>query len=190
MLVEHHNLVAHSEESPAIIPRAVMNAALNENQINLCHLNIQSLCARQLSKFEEFKLLFKSSKIDLICVSETWLTDSVPDSVISVDGYKLLRNDRNYCRGGGLCIYYKSDLSCQIISASILSADSDEMDRTEYLFVEVRINNDKFLLGLFYSPPNSDCSYMLEEKLSEISLNYTSVILTGDFNTDLLKTCS
>lgn len=189
MAVDLFNPLARPNESFSIIPRAVMNAALLENKINICHLNIQSLCARQLSKFEEFKNVFIGSKLDLICLSETWLTDSVSDNIISMDGYKLLRNDRKYSRGGGLCVYYKSDLNCKIIAASDLYADPIPMDRTEYLFVEVRINDDKFLVGTFYSPPDSDCSSMLEEKLSELSLNYTSTILTGDFNTDLLKFC-
>lgn len=71
------------------IPRAVMNAALSNNNMNICHINIQSLCARQMSKFSEFKDCFENSKIDIICLTESWLSDSVPDDIISIEGYKL-----------------------------------------------------------------------------------------------------
>lgn len=67
------------------IPRVVMSCALDSKYLNVCHVNIQSLCARQLSKFVEFKLCFYSSNIDIICSSETWLTDNIPDSLIEIE---------------------------------------------------------------------------------------------------------
>lgn len=92
------------------IPRTVMNCALVSLKLNICHANIQSLCARQLSKLNEFKMCFLDSKLDIICVTETWLTENVSHDLISVDGYNLVRSDRNYSRGGGICVYLKKDL--------------------------------------------------------------------------------
>lgn len=153
-----------------------MNVALLGDRINMCHLNVQSLCARQMSKFNELKSCFIDSKLDLICLSETWLNDSISDNMIEIDGYKLLRNHRNYSRGGALCIYYKSDLGCKFISASDLSVGIGDMDRTDCLFAEFRVDNHKILLGVVYSPPGCDCSNIIDRKLSELSLQYTNVI--------------
>lgn len=86
------------------IPRVVMNCALDSDYLNICHANIQSICARELSKFEEFKLCFHNSKVDVICLRESWLTDNIPDSLIEIEGYNIVRNDRIYSRGGG-CLY-------------------------------------------------------------------------------------
>lgn len=89
----HTNEIARANVRSAVIPRAVINAALRSDCINLCHINIQSLCARQMSKFDEFKMCFTDSKVDIICVSETWLTTDISDSMVALDAqYKRLRN--------------------------------------------------------------------------------------------------
>ena len=45
----------------------------------------------------------------IICLTETWLDPSVSDSFVEIEGFHLIRHDRNEqsgkSRGGGLCIY-------------------------------------------------------------------------------------
>lgn len=178
---------ARTNNGISYIPRAVMHSALDNNNINLCHVNIQSLCARQMSKFNEFKMCFTNSKIDIICLTETWLSEDIPNELVAVDGYKLYRNDRRYSRGGGICIYCKNDLMCKVISVSELFVGVGSCDCTEFLFAEICFNGEKFLLGVFYNPPRGDCAEKIEQKLEELSLHYHNVILIGDFNTDLNK---
>lgn len=190
MPVDEASNVARTQGSIAVIPRVVMNIVLRDDCLNLCHLNAQSLCARQLSKFEEFKNCFTESKVDIVCVTETWLNDNVNDTSIQVDGYTILRHDRKTGRGGGICVYHKMDIDCRIISGSNLLAGQPDGDRTEYLFIEVRANGEKFLLGVIYSPPEEDCSNILEQRLAEMSLGYKNIVLIGDFNTNLNKICS
>lgn len=43
--------------------------------------------------------------LDVLCVTETWLTPSVPDKFISLVGFDLIRNDRPDKRGGGTCVF-------------------------------------------------------------------------------------
>lgn len=180
--------IARTGQGIADIPRAVMNVALLDDCLNVCHMNVQSLCARQLSKFNEFKQCFVNSKVDIICLSETWLNENINDNMIAVDGYRVLRNDRKHSRGGGICIYHKQDLDCRVIAVSDSLTEVEDSNRTEYMFIEVRVNNTKFLLGAFYSPPRVECSGLLDQILSELSLSYSNVILLGDFNTDMSKT--
>lgn len=172
------------------IPRVVMSCALDSKYLNVCHVNIQSLCARQLSKFEEFKLCFHNSAIDIICLSETWLTDNIPDSLIEIEGYNMVRNDRIYSRGGGVCIYYKSFIKCRLLSASEIILGDGDTCRTEFIFVEIMHHSNKFLLGVCYNPPGTDCSGVMFNKLADLSLQYENVLLLGDFNTNWNKTDS
>lgn len=50
----------------ACIPRVVMNCALLSDTLNICHLNFQSICARQLSKFNELKSCIMNSKLEFL----------------------------------------------------------------------------------------------------------------------------
>lgn len=176
---------APANTSIACIPRVVMNCALPSDKLNICHINIQSLCARNLSKFNELKLVVLDSKLDIVCISETWLTENISDEVIAIEGFNLIRNDRLYSQGGGICIYYKKYLKCKILSHSNFSNILGNENRTEFMFVEVQHRNSKFLLGTVYNPPRNDCSEILYNQLDVLSLSYTNMVLVGDFNTDL-----
>lgn len=166
------------------IPRAVMHAALPNETLNICHANVQSLCARQLNKFNEFQMCFENSKIDIICITETWLNDNISNEVVAVEGYKLYRHDRSNNRGGGICIYCKNNLHCRVIAVNEMTEEFND-NRTEFLFIEISLNYSKFLLGVFYNPPRNDCSELLEQKMTELCLRYENVVLVGDFNTDM-----
>ena len=50
---------------------------------------------------EEISQLLLITKLDLLCICETWLDDTIQDSEIHVDGFSVVRKDRN--RHGGGC---------------------------------------------------------------------------------------
>lgn len=58
--------------------------------LKIVHLNAQSLN----NKIDEFRYIFISSMVDIICVSETWFHSRVQDSIYSLPGYTLYRADR------------------------------------------------------------------------------------------------
>lgn len=169
------------------IPRIVMNAALTNEFLNICHVNVQSLIARNFTKFHELKQTFVDSKIDIICFTETWLNSTISDRMISIDGYKLVRNDRNR-QGGGVCMYMRNNLSYKVVSMS--SSSSNDFSGTEYLNVEIKVGYDKVLLGVVYNPPNTDCTDVLNDILENSTINYECSFFVGDFNTDLLRSSS
>lgn len=70
----------------------------------------------------------------------------------------------------------KNDLSCKILSASELFVGVDAASRTEFMFLEICYNADKFLLGVLYNPPREDCAEKLEQKLFEHSLRYQNIV--------------
>lgn len=64
------------------------------------------------------------------------------------------------------------------------------MSRTEFMFLEIMHNYDKFLLCVCYNPPGTDCSELLFDKLGDLSLQYRNDLFLGDFNTNWNKTDS
>ena len=73
-------------------------------------------------------------KHDFICLSETCLDSSTPDSLLEIDGYNLIRADHpDNIKRGGVCIYYKESLPVRVSSLRYLK---------EALLLEMIDNNN------------------------------------------------
>lgn len=70
---------------------------------NIAHINIRSL----LAGFEYFIDVVLKNSFDIVCMSETWLTNGLPSHIVDVPGYTLYREDRQDRRGEGVGIYVK-----------------------------------------------------------------------------------
>lgn len=170
------------------IPRAVLNAALFHDKLNLCHGNAQSLCARNSTKLDEVRNVLSDSKVEIACFTESWLSSRNSDRSIQIPGFSVVRNDRVYKRGGGIAVYYREHLICSKIFGTVLTTESQ--DKTECLALEFRIGGQKILLMTIYNPPENDCSSFLAEKLADFAVRYENIFLIGDFNTDMLHPSS
>ena len=96
--------------------------------------------------------MLDTSKIDILCLSESWLTDNVMNSEIEVPGYKTIRKDRTKKKGGGLLIYVKSYISAELISSDNINTQDD----LEMIWVQVKIKfTMPIVLGLLYKPPKT-----------------------------------
>jgi len=73
--------------------------------LGFLHIYSRSL----LSKIDQLKLWTHSSNPDILVVTESWLKKSVPDSVVDIIGYNVIRQDRSY-KGGGVAIFVKEHL--------------------------------------------------------------------------------
>lgn len=52
---------------------------------------------------DSLELMLNDVKPDIINLNETWLNERLPNDLIKLDGYDLIRLDRaTNCRGGGL----------------------------------------------------------------------------------------
>ena len=60
-----------------------------------------------LPKVDELEAVAQINKADL-CITETWLNTSIPDSAVSLANYLIFRNDCLSSSGGGVCIYVNS----------------------------------------------------------------------------------
>lgn len=143
--------------------------------LKIAHINAQSL----LNKIDEFRFIFITSDIDVVCVSETWFKKDMPDELVTLNGYNLYRADRQ-TRAGGVAIYVKNTIYCKIVHVS----PSD--DPMEYIFLSLGCQNNNILVGTVYRPNNSICFNNLVETVREISLSFRHIIIAGDFNSNLL----
>ena len=66
-----------------------------------------------LPKVDELEAVSQINEADFICITETWLNSSIPDSAVSLANYLIFRNDRSSSSGGGVCIYVNSKILCR-----------------------------------------------------------------------------
>ena len=60
------------------------------------------------------KLICSDTTPDIVCIVETWLHDSISDSELTINGYNLVRQDRNR-HGGGVMLYIRNNLSFCVV---------------------------------------------------------------------------
>ena len=81
--------------------------------------NVQSLKA----KIDELRLIAKINELDLICFTETWLTEEIEDCIMSIPGYAFNRNDR---KGKKVVAQLSTCISVRIsISHSLTQVNTD-----------------------------------------------------------------
>ena len=78
--------------------------------LHFVHLNVRSI----LYKISELRLLFSKNKISIIAITETWLNSSINDEEVCIEGYCILRRDRVFGQGGGVCLYIRNDIQVNL----------------------------------------------------------------------------
>lgn len=57
---------------------------------SVAHLNIRSI----KSKINELTLVLRNTAYDVLTISETWLHSRIDSSIIAINGYNMIRQDR------------------------------------------------------------------------------------------------
>ena len=165
------------------------------HSFNIVSLNSQSLNA----KYEEIKCLITSYNednciISALCIQETWLQKESDLSLLQLDGYNLISKGKSCSAHGGVAIYLHESYKFNILEYS----DSEYYDG---LFIEISLDNDlvapvidrqKLIIGNIYRPPRQ-LVQDLNRFINEVEIvfaklvNARHVVITGDFNINLLK---
>ena len=82
---------------------------LKTRGLHCCHLNVNSL----LSKIDELRDITNYIKPAILGITESKLDSSVTNAEVNINGYSIIRNDRNR-NGGGVACYIRSDLCFNI----------------------------------------------------------------------------
>lgn len=156
--------------------------------LKFVHLNARSL----LAHWEEISAEFLTRDFEVVVVTETWLHSLVSDSLISKEGYHLIRLDRHtlnqhgYAKqGGGICVYVRDDFNVDRSNCFVSSnADYELLHLKLTKGFHKRIN----LIGVYRPPSGSykSCVDELDRICTEIpTRNDGNLMILGDFNIDL-----
>jgi len=137
------------------------------------------LNARSITnKLNELEFLLTSHPDQIVCVTESWLDETVPNSVI-------IRNTDNICfrcdrvgkKGGGVMVLIPKKFK----SFEIASTSNESF---EGIMLSVFINSINFTLVNVYRPPGNDPQFMpkFENFLQPVLAKPECLILMGDFN--------
>lgn len=160
------------------MPNVVLRSSLGDElkHLNVCHFNACSL----LRKMHDVKRIVLNSKLNVICVTESWLCSSDTNKSVYLPGFTSFRNDRP-SRGGGVLIYVKKRFNTKVICRS-------NTDGIEYIFIEVSCNNLKVLIACVYIPkPTVALLKILKDELKSFNNVYSDILILGDFNIDILN---
>ena len=159
--------------------------------LNLVHLNVCSLLAG--NRFELLKTQIVDSEFDVFSVSETWLTEALPNGLIEIKGYNVARLDRGWRdgrngnetkRGGGLACYVKDHIQ---MSATRFCHLNKSLKYLEMQWISVRVQGMRHIAVInIYRPPQGDYEVackMINEAIVEADLkDNAEIFLMGDFN--------
>ena len=128
-------------------------------------------------------------KNDVLCLSETWLTKSVPNETLFLNNFQIFRNDRTsteiVSKHGGVLIAVRRD-----INTKQLTLDHTIDDAITVLLTE-KTKAQKLLISCIYNPPKNSpyrwppekCAQLLTSlKTKRKQLKVSSSIITGDIN--------
>lgn len=162
----------------------VLNSSLpiGTNHLNVFHLNVCSL----LPKIHDVRRIVLNTQLNIVCVTESWLTSSDTSRSIYLPGFTSFRHDRSsgVNRGGGVVIYVKKRFKTRVLCRS-------SVDGIEFIFVEVSLGDTKVVIGCVYLPyPSVALLNVLKSELDNLVSVYDEIIIMGDFNIDILTNCS
>ena len=143
----------------------------------IASLNIASL----LAHIDELRLLMADKNLDVLAINETRLSDLIDDSCIHIQGYDIVRRDRNR-NGGGVCLYIRSSINFKTRS-NLMS------DIYEAIVVEIfKPNSQPFCIVAVYRPPGTEdeffCYY--EDVIKSLDFENKEIIVIGDMNCNYL----
>ena len=143
--------------------------------LHFIHININSL----LPKIDELRSIAQKSNASIIGITETKLDNSVLDAEIKIDGYDLMRSDRNR-HGGGVACYVRNGI-CFNKKTDIFSDD------IENIFFEILFPNAQSItVGIFYRPPNQNTFLdIIQNDFHKLNTTKNEVYILGDLNINL-----
>ena len=152
---------------------------------NILICNLRSLSP----KIDELDCVMEHNDVDIACITETWLTDEIPESQVSLKDFTLFRKDRP-TRAGGIAAYIRSCIPCvRLLEAELTGAVTETMWLNVKPFRLLR-SVSTILIGIIYHPPHAsaDDNNMLYSHVQETVDRFLRshpealVCVTGDFN--------
>jgi len=144
---------------------------LNSTIFSVLHVNTRSVLAHNnATKLDEIELLAAEYNFAVVCLTETWLDNSIDNVTVQLNGYAdLFRLDLH---GGGVLAYVKND----IFFVRLFDFESNDV---EILWLELKTTNFRCLYIAVCYLPNSNT--LLKQKFTD-SLSTVLALLLVDPN--------
>ena len=121
---------------------------------------------------------FSSHNLDFLFLTETWLksNDNVVMNAMCPTNCKFISDPRPSGKGGGLAAVFKQQFSCSSVALGIFNTFEVHMFRIG--------KSNPFYSILIYRVPGPNNGFLTEfaEFLSSLVVNYSPLLITGDFN--------
>ena len=155
---------------------SVKNSLSEHPGLKVGHMNVNGL----RGKLSEVKMLLQNTGLDILAITETKITGDTTDDDIGIDGYCIVRKDRN-SNGGGVMLYYKDTL------IAYGERKLKVLENIEGIFINVKSQSQTWLVASVYRPPDNYAFYdKFNDMLEKIWSSRKNIIIMGDLNSDLL----
>ena len=132
------------------------------------------------NRIDELHLLMQTHKPYVICVTETWLTKDMPDSLFCPSDYSVVRFDRS------VALFIHNSLNCSIVPIPT------EFANIEMVCVDVTCFDSLYIVVGYYR--SGGCSaeaieYVLSsvQCLKKLCSTELTLVLLGDFHLPLIE---
>ena len=118
------------------------------------------------------------TNISVLGITETKLDDTINNEEIKIDGYNLLRSDRNR-NGGGVACYIKNNIA--------YNRKPSLSENIENVTLDILLPKSKpITVGIIYRPPSqNDFVEHFHKALTKLPFQSNEIFLLGDFNINL-----
>ena len=161
----------------------------NHKGLLLSHFNIRSL----FNKIDTVRETFRELNFDVITFSESWLTDIIPDNIVTLNGYDLFRMDREWLengqkkKDGGLITYVNN--SIQVDGKKWQENNINSMD-VECHWLELKFEHHRnIIIANLYRPPQGNVKKFMtyiESMVNKTRVNNVDIFIMGEFDIDFL----
>ena len=162
-------------------PQRSADSNVSSVELNFCTWNARSI----RNKSAVLQDYICEKKIDLVALTETWLTadDAAVRAECTPPGYKMVDCPRIGRGGGGTALVYRSEISVN----NIIAGEKPSFEFAEYIVSSI---NSKIRLLVVYRPPYSSMhpisvtSFIDDfgDYLETIILSPEPLLIAGDFN--------
>ena len=160
--VNHYNFVFNNilDYSDSNQLNKILNNVNSVNLQSILYLNAQNLCSHQDIFYANMKCV--QHKFSVLAFCETH-TDSSTETSIEIPGYNKLIKSRIGRRGGGVALFFDSDINIGVKRRNDLECTDDSI--MESLFVQITqpgLSVKDLIIGVIYRPPNTNVQLFLD----------------------------
>ena len=148
-----------------------------------------------------FKQQMLNNNIDVFCISETWLRESLTSNILDIPVYRIYRLDRHWSennnindikKGGGLCMYIKQNIEFTNSDICELNCSSKDIE-IQWMTLRFPKMRDLIIANV-YRPPQGNvknCCKYIRSCLDDLdNMKKKDIFNLGDFNINMCKKSS